>query len=153
MVAVFSAKNVLLPVRGDLVNEDAFRLACTLAKGAKGKIRAIYVIEVKRELPLDAEIADETSRGEEALAQIESLAKAEKCPLDADILQARQAGPAIVQEAASKEADVIVVGVECRPLDDGITVGQTASYVLEHAHCPVLLWRAAPARHDPPQRD
>ena len=135
------AKNVLFPIKRGAGYEDAFQLACSVAKGAKGKIHAIYVIEVKLELPLDAEIGEETSRGEDALAYIEHLAKEEKCSLEAEILQARQAGPAIVQEAVNIPADLIVLGINHRHNVTGFQVGETTNYILENSRCPVLLWR------------
>ena len=143
------AKNVLLPVTGETWDEEAFQLACTLAKGAKGKINAIYVIEVARDFPVDAEIGEETRRGEEVLGQIESLAREAKCPLEAYIIQARQAGPAIIQEAISKETDVIILGVNYRRNSNGFQIGDTASYVLQNAQCPVLLWRNRMSAHLP----
>lgn len=143
------AKNVLLPIKGEAWDEEAFQLACTLAKGAKGKIHALYVIEVARDFPVDAEIGEETRRGEEVLGQIESLAREAKCPLDADILQARQAGPAIIQEAISKDTDVIILGVSYRRNSNGFQIGGTISYVLQNAQCPVLLWRNRKSAHLP----
>ena len=35
---------------------DAVLLACSIAKKNKGKVYAVHVIEVKRSLPLDAEL-------------------------------------------------------------------------------------------------
>jgi len=82
---VFSTKRVLLAVKGDSVNEDAFQLASTLAKKDKGKVLATYVIEVKRSLPIDAELPIETTRGEKVLSQIENLAKTSKCHIEENI--------------------------------------------------------------------
>ena len=146
------SKNVLLPVKGEVGDEEAFHLACNLAKEAKGKVHALYVIEVERSLPLDAEITEETGRGEEVLARIEVLAKEGKCPLDADILQCRQAGPAIIQEAVTKQADLIVLGVSYRRNSNGFHVGETTSYILQHATCPVLVWHNRVSGHPPPVR-
>ena len=48
-------RNILVPVVGiDTGDEDAIRLACRLAKKDKGKIWAVYVVTVKRTLPLEA---------------------------------------------------------------------------------------------------
>lgn len=121
-------------------DEEAFHLACNLAKETKGKVHALYVIEVDRALPLDAEIPEESSRGEEILANIESLARESKCPLDAEILQCRQAGPAIVQESVSKQANLIVLGIPYKRNPKGAHLGDTTTYILQNAICPVLIW-------------
>ena len=55
------AKKIFLPVCAEAGDDEAFHLACGLAKQAKGKIYAIYIIEVKRDLPVDAEIGIQDS--------------------------------------------------------------------------------------------
>ena len=96
-----TSNNVLLPVNKVHGYESVLHLAHSLTGEGKGKIYAIYVIEVKLDLPIDAEVKDEIDWGEETLAYIELLAREERCTVEAGILQARQAGPAIIQEAAN----------------------------------------------------
>ena len=48
-------KNILVPVAGNKADDEAIKLACRLAKKDKGKIWAVYVVTVRRTLPLDAE--------------------------------------------------------------------------------------------------
>ena len=60
-------RKVLVPVNGTKVDEAAIKLACRLAKGARGKIYVTYVIRVDRTLPLDAEIKPEIEKGERVL--------------------------------------------------------------------------------------
>jgi len=49
-----NSKSILVPVNGDKAGENAFRLACRLARENKAKLHAIHIIEVKHEMPLDA---------------------------------------------------------------------------------------------------
>ena len=49
---------ILVPVRGTRADDEAIKLACTLAKRTASQVSALYVIEVKRSLPLDAEVDD-----------------------------------------------------------------------------------------------
>ena len=70
-------ERILVAVGGEATDEGASRLACRLAKEARGKLYAIYVVEVPREFPVDAEISHESARGEAALQRIEELAKEE----------------------------------------------------------------------------
>ena len=53
---------------------DALALACVLAKRNKGKVYAVYVIEVARTRPLDADLSPEAREGEEILARAEEVA-------------------------------------------------------------------------------
>ena len=50
---------ILVPVAGTEADDEALTLACQLAKKNKAKIWAVYVITVKRALPLDADIEAE----------------------------------------------------------------------------------------------
>lgn len=142
-------RNVLVPTKGDKIGEDAFRLACGICKGAKAKLYALYVIEVTQELPLDAEL--DPAHGESILDQIEAVGVEEKCAVVGEYVQARQSGPAIVQEALERKIDLIVLGIPYKRHLGQFTLGDTASYILKKAPCPVILWReqariASPAR-------
>ena len=66
---------ILVPVSGSEADEEAIRLACRLAKKDKTKIRAVYVITVKRTLPLDAEIESEIRKAEGILDHVERIAE------------------------------------------------------------------------------
>ena len=136
-------KNILLPLKGSRAEWDTevFQLACTLTKRTKGKIRAIYIIEVSRDLPVDAEIKAETKRAEEVLRLAESLAIEAKCPLEAEIFQARLAGPAIIQQTITKEIDAIVMSLDYEHDPTSLQISDTARYILKNARCPVLLWQ------------
>ena len=132
---------IVVPVKGQSADHEAFRLACRLAKEDRAKIYALYVIEVARELPEDAEISEETARAEEVLSRIESLAKQERYPVVAEVVQARQAGAAIVQEAAERGAKLVVLGEPYKRQLGSFNLGDNVMYILKHAICPVLLWR------------
>ena len=136
---MFLAKSVVLPVNRGWGYENGFELACSLTKASRGIIYAIYVIEVKLEYPLDSEIDEETAKGEETLAYIEDLAKGTKCLVEAQIMQARQAGPAILQEADNISADIILLDTKRTHGSNGFPMGRTSSYILKHSLCPVIL--------------
>lgn len=140
-MASFSSKTIVLPVGSGIGDHESFYLACSLAKQSRGMVYAIYVIEVGREFPVDAEVSEEVSRGESILEEIELLAHQEKCSLEANILQARRAGPAILKEAYEKHADIIVLGTGYNRSMGNFYMNDMASYILQHSRCPVLLWR------------
>lgn len=137
----FRPKNILVPVRGYRADVEAFRLACGLGHEAKSKLYALYVIEVKRELPVDAEVTSEVGKGEEILSEIETVSREEKAVVSAEILQARQAGPAVIHEAVERDVDLIIMGVPAKGLNNSFHLGENVSYILKNASCPVLLWR------------
>lgn len=131
-----------MPVDGSQATLDAVALACLLAKRNKGKVYAVYVVEVARTLPLDADLSPEARHGEEVLAQAEEVADSLDFEVTGELLQARDAGHAIVDEAIERDVDGIVAGIEYRrPLGE-FEMGQTSQYILRHAPCQVIVCRS-----------
>ncbi len=131
---------ILVPVAGTEADEEALRLACRLAKKDKAKIRAVYVITVKRTLPLDAEIEPEIRKGEDILDHIESVAEEQDYEIETDLLQAREAGPTIVEEAVERGVDLILMGVTYKRRFGQFSLGSAVPYVLKNAPCRVMLY-------------
>ncbi len=135
---------VLIPVNGSRTDEDAIALACSLIKkGKEGKIFVLYVIEVQRRLPLDADLPEQNERGENVLHAAEQFAKKYDHTIETDLLQAREVGPAIVDEAVERGADLIIMGIQFKRKFGEFTVGQTVPYVLKNAPCKVWVCREA----------
>jgi len=132
--------NILVPVTGSEADEEAMKLACRLAKKNKAKIRAVYVITVKRTLPLDAEIEPEIQKAEGILDHIERVAEEQDYEVETDLLQAREAGPTIVDDAVEQEADLILMGVKYKRRFGQFSLGSTVLYVLRNAPCRVILY-------------
>lgn len=135
--------SILVPVNGNATDDEAIRVACGTAKQTKGKVYAIYVIEVKRSLPLDAEIEPEVRRGEEVLDRAEQVAEKAGCQIDAELLQARDVGPALVDEAVERGVSLIVMGIPYKKRFGEFNMGKTAPYILKNAPCRVWLLREA----------
>ena len=132
--------NILVPVSGTEADEEAVKLACRLAKKNKSKIYAVYVITVKRTLPIDAEIESEIRKAEGILNHIESVAEEQDCEVETDLLQAREAGLTIVDEAVEREIDLIVMGIKYKRRFGQFSLGDTVPYVLKNAPCHVILY-------------
>lgn len=120
---------------------DAVVLACSIAKKNKGKVYAVHVIEVRRSLPLDAELSDEASSGEAVLSRAERAAADVDFKLEGELLQAREAGHAIVDEAMERGVDLILMGAEHKAPLGEYMMGRLTQYVLKAAPCNVWLWR------------
>jgi nucleotide-binding universal stress UspA family protein len=120
---------------------NAVLLACAMAKKNKGKVYAVHVIEVKRSLPLDAELPDEATSGEALLTRAERAAADADFRIDGELLQARDAGHAIVDEAMERGVDLILMGAEHKSPAGEFQMGRVTSYVVKAAPCSVWLWR------------
>ena len=137
--------SVLVVVNGDGCDNEVVGLACELLNSHKGKLYVLYVIEVDRGFPLDAEIVPATAKGEHVLSRVEQVAREHKCRAEAELVQARQAGSAVVQEAVRKNVDAIVLGSPYTEAYASFSLGDTVPYVLKNALCRVILWREAPS--------
>ena len=131
---------ILVPVAGTKADEGAIELACSLAKQKNAsRIFAVHVIPVERSLPLDAEIEPEIGKAEDILTRVENIAQERGCAVETDILQAREVGPAIIDEAIEREVDLILIGVTYKKHFGQFCLGDVLPYVLENAPCRVLL--------------
>ena len=133
-------KKILVPVAGYKAEEEAMKLACRLAKKDKSKIWSVYVVTIKRALPLDAEIESEIRRAEDVLDYIESIAEEEGLEVETDVLQAREAGPAIIDEAVDRGIDLVLMGINYKRRFGQFSLGNVVPYVLKNAPCPVILY-------------
>ena len=138
---VSKIRQILVPLNGDPTDRDAIDLACRLAKAAKAHIFAVYVIEVKRTLPLDAEIPPEIDRGDAVLRMAEDWAGEYGLEIETELLQAREPGPALVDEAMERGVDLIMLGLAYKTHLGDFDPGKTASYLLRKAPCRVWVLR------------
>ena len=134
-------KRIMVPVDGDAADEEAIKLACDFASKSKGQVYVLYVVEVPWSMPLDAEMDLEVRKAEAVLDYIESLAKQEHCTVQTEVLQARSAGTAVVEEALARRIDLIVMNTAYERRYGEFTLGQAAPYVMENATCQVWLYR------------
>ena len=133
-------KQILVPVSGTEADEGAMKLACRVARKDKGKIWAVTVVAIKRALPLDAEIDSEIHKAEDLLDRMEGIAEEEDYEIETDVLQAREVGSAIVDEAVERGVDLILMGMRYKRRFGQFSLGNVLPYVLKNAPCPVILY-------------
>jgi nucleotide-binding universal stress UspA family protein len=134
-------ERMLVAVNGKDADVETVKLACNLAKRSKAKVYVLYVIEVKRSLPLDAMIDSEVEKAEKALTRAEEIAAELDYEVETDLIQAREVGPAIVGEAMERDVDLILMGFAYKKRFGVFNLGRVIPYVLEEAPCRVLLYR------------
>lgn len=120
---------------------QAVALACDIARKNKGNVYVVHVIEVNRNLPLTAEIESAEKEGDEILANAEQVSREQGFSVEGAILHAREASPAIVDEAIERNVDLIILGTDyTQPFGD-FQLGSVVQYVLKSAPCEVWLCR------------
>ncbi len=140
-------QTILVPVTNSPASLEAVGVACTLAKPRKGKVYVVHVIEVLRSLPLNAEMEAEARRGEQLIRRAEEIADHIGMGIAGQLLQAREAGQAIVDEARDRNVDAIILGIGYKRLMGSFQVGRTADYILKNATSQVWVVRQGVHAH------
>lgn len=142
-LGVLGPHRIVVPVRGAPVDEDALRAACRLARPAKARILVIAVLEVPRHLPLGVSLSEELAEAEGLLGRMEDLATQLGSKVDTVVLQAREAGSAVVDEARRWDADLMVVGLGEPPKFGEFSLDRTAAELLSRVRCRLIMIRPA----------
>ena len=118
------------------------RLAIDLARPYKSKLVAVHVVEIDWTMPLDADVAGRSEAVQRILDIAEETAEENHYSVEAVLLQARDVGAALVDEAAERDADLLVLGLPYRKRFGGdFAIGRTIPYCLKNARCTVWVVR------------
>ncbi len=135
---------ILVPVNGSVVDERAIDIAILMARRYHSTVTAVHVVEVPQQLPLEIEMGEEVAHGDQILLAATKCAAQYGYEIEVELLQARAAGSAIVDEALGREARLIVMGAQVRRRGGEMTPGRTTiPYILKNAPCEVVICRRA----------
>jgi APA family basic amino acid/polyamine antiporter len=131
---------IVVPVVRSAESEEALVAAARLAADRRATVAIVTVIEVPLELPLDGEMPEAELEANALLDEARALVESYGVRVVTRLLRARRAGPAIVEDAAGRDAELIVMGGK-RGLARGRKpiFGRTIDYVLKNSPCRVLL--------------
>ena len=130
---------ILVPITGSRISDEMMVLACQLATEKNSSIDGLFVIEVPLNLPLDARLVNERAKADTVLKAGALIASQFKVKFTPHVVTARQAGRAIVEEAALRRSEVIMLGTTRKRRVGNLTFGRTTDFVLDHSPCEVLL--------------
>ena len=141
----FDHSRILVPLVGDdAVDGPALKVAALLLAGREDvETSLLHVIEVPFDRTLDAEDEDAVAEADEVLARAEAMLSERGVPTRTSTVQARAAGPAIVDDANELGADLIVMGLRYKKRFGGQwDAGRTVPYVMRNSTTPVWCLRA-----------
>ena len=141
----FEHARILVPVLGDdLVDGPALKIAALLLGGREGvEASLLHVIEVPFDQTLDTENEAAVARADEILSRAEALLTERGVPTRTSTVQARAAGPAIVDDANELGADLIIMGLRYKKRFGGQwDAGRTVPYVMRNSTAAVWCLRA-----------
>jgi nucleotide-binding universal stress UspA family protein len=135
-------RRALLALNGAPSDSRIVQVVVALAQATKAQIVGVHVVEIDWTLPLDADIAGSSTDAQRILDAAEELAEDNKVQLETVLLQARDVGAALVDEAVERDADLLVLGLTYRKRFGGdFAIGRTIPYVLKNAPCAVWVVR------------
>lgn len=135
-------QRAVVALNGGSSDARIVRLAAEQASRSKGELIAVHVVEIDWTLPLDADIAGRSEEAQRVLDMAEGIAESVKVRMEPVLLQARDVGAAIVDEATERGADLLVVGVPYRTRFGGeFAIGRTIPYILQNTPCAVWVVR------------
>jgi APA family basic amino acid/polyamine antiporter len=128
-------RTILVPILRTVESEEALVAAARLASERRARIVILHVLEVPLDRQLDAHLPERRQAADrildEAQALLENYAGVQ---VTSRLERARSAGPAIVDEAARREAEVIILGASRTKVKGGKPIfGRTVDYVLRNA--------------------
>ncbi len=131
---------VLVPMKLGDIGEEMVATAIAIARERQAEIEAVYVVRVPRSLALDAPLPEETLRAaDESLEEARALGADHDIVVNTAVVRARSIGHAIVEEAARREADLVVVGSSPRWRRQSRFFSPTVEHVLRYTACPVVV--------------
>src|SRR6266581_1029811 len=131
--------DIAVIVDGKKLDNELVRLACLMAKRAKRKVHLVHIIEVPRTLPLKASLTKESEDADKLLTDAMEIAEEAGCEAVAEVVQTRDAGPAIVDEAKDHACALIMLGLVRDTHKAHSELGKTVPYVLLNAPCRVWV--------------
>jgi nucleotide-binding universal stress UspA family protein len=121
------------------IGEEMVATAIALARDSDAEIEAIYVIAVPRERALDAPLPESDLRAQESLEEARALGEDHGVVVATAVVRARSIGHAIVDEAAARGVDLIVLGSSPRWRRQSRFFSPTVDVVLRTAPCEVVV--------------
>jgi basic amino acid/polyamine antiporter, APA family len=133
-------RRILVPMKMGDIGEEMVATAIALAKEHDAAIEAITVVRVPRQFELEGPLPPEVAAQVEAsLEEARLLGEDHGVEVRTDVVRARSIGYAIVDQAAARDADVIVLGSSPRWRRQSRFFSPTVDFVLRRAPCEVLV--------------
>lgn len=142
-------RKAVVSLNGGPTDDLILNLACQLAKPGGGELIAVHVVEVDWTHDLSEDVAGRNDEAAAILDRAEEVGQRYRIPLQGDLLQARDVGAALVDEAVELGADAIFIGLPYRKRFGGdFALGTTLPYVLQNAPGQVVVVRESMASSD-----
>ena len=135
-------RRAVIALNGGAVDSLMIHLALEATRHTHAELIAIHVVELDWTQPLDADVAERSEEAQRVLDAAEAIVEAQHGKLESVLVQARDVGAAIVDEAAARDADLLMLGLPYRTRFGGdFAIGRAVPYALKNAPCAVWVVR------------
>lgn len=139
-------KRWVVYLTGEPEDDRLLEIVEKVADNPSSHITLAYVVEVQQSMPLDAELPADLVRGEDILGEAEQFAArcvgGRRQNVTTELLQARSAGAAVVDQAIDEGADAILLACAMKKRFGKVSIGESVDYILRNAPCEVIVVRA-----------
>ncbi len=137
---------LLVPLLENIDLSYGVVLAGRLAVQGKSEIRLIYLMEIARNLPLNAPLLEAENNATKALEEAKLLAASAHVPISEHLDRVRDAFDGILTAAKTYESDTIVIGVSEAPgqEEQAEAVEQLLQMLMKRAPCELVIGRPKP---------
>ena len=135
-------RRAVIALSGGPIDNSIVRLAIEMSRHTHAELIAVHVVELDWTQPLDADVAERSEEAQRVLDAAEAIAEVMHGKMEAVLVQARDVGAAIVDEAAARDADLLILGLPYRTRFGGdFAIGRAVPYALKNAPCAVWVVR------------
>jgi nucleotide-binding universal stress UspA family protein len=135
-------RRAVIALNGGRTDEAVVRLALEFSRQHHAELIAVHVVELDWTQPLDAEAAERNEEAQRVLDAAEGIAELFHVKMESVLVQARDIGAAIVDEAAARDADLLILGLAYQTRFGGdFAMGRAVPYALKNAPCAVWVVR------------
>jgi nucleotide-binding universal stress UspA family protein len=132
-------RSILMPLTSHRVADEMTATALRLAAESGTRLVALYPIEVPLERPLSDPMTEQVHEAERQLREAVALGREYGVDVVTRIVRTRNTGEAIVEEAARRGSEIIVMGTPDRRRGGERMFGRVVDYVLRNATCRVMV--------------
>ena len=131
--------SIIVVFSPEINSRHMMALAVKLARGEHSDLFVLYVIEVPRTLPPDAEMPEEERAALDALGAAETIANENNVNLRTETIKVRSTAEAVLEIAKRDKANLLILGSYLEGKYVGARLGTAIQEIAADAKCDVLI--------------
>src|SRR5580692_442966 len=131
--------SIIVVFSPEINSRHMMALAVKLARGEHSDLFVLYVIEVPRTLPADAEMPEEERAALDALGAAETIANENNVNLRTETIKVRSTAEAVLEIAKRDKANLLILGSYLEGKYVGARLGTAIQEIAADAKCDVLI--------------